>query len=156
MGVEYEAEQISLNRRFALKVLPFAAAMDPKQLQRFKNEAQAAAQLHHQHIVPVYGVGCERGVHYYAMQYIDAHTLAETIRKLRREREGANQVGSEPGAPEIDLPSASALAITPPAGVLSTEHSTRQPGFFRTAAQSGVQAAQALEHAHGFAIVHRD
>jgi eukaryotic-like serine/threonine-protein kinase len=41
MGVVYEAEQISLNCRVALKVLPFAAALDAKQLQRFKNEAQA-------------------------------------------------------------------------------------------------------------------
>ena len=51
----------------ALKVLPLAAALDPKHLQRFKNEAQAAAQLHHTNIVPVYAVGSERGVHYYSM-----------------------------------------------------------------------------------------
>ena len=54
MGVVYEARQISLNRRVALKVLPFAAALDPRQLQRFHNEAQAAAGLHHTHIVPVF------------------------------------------------------------------------------------------------------
>src|SRR5262249_47324015 len=53
MGVVYEAEQVSLARRVALKVLPFAATIDPRQLQRFKNEAQAAAQLHHTNIVPV-------------------------------------------------------------------------------------------------------
>src|SRR5262249_25795170 len=63
MGVVYEAVQISLGRRVALKVLPFAATLDPKQLQRFKNEAQAAAQFHHTNIVPVFSVGCERGVH---------------------------------------------------------------------------------------------
>ncbi len=74
MGVVYEAEQLSLGRRVALKVLPFAAAMDPKRLQRFKNEAQAAAHLHHQNIVPIHGVGCERGVHYYAMQLIEGQT----------------------------------------------------------------------------------
>jgi hypothetical protein len=67
MGVVYEAVQISLGRRVALKVLPFAAALDARQLQRFKNEAQAAAGLHHTNIVPVYAVGCERGVHYYAI-----------------------------------------------------------------------------------------
>ncbi|MGH7138458.1 MAG: protein kinase domain-containing protein, partial [Pirellulales bacterium] len=83
MGVVYEVIQVSLGRRVALKVLPFAAALDAKQLQRFKNEAQAAAQLHHQNIVPVYGVGCERGVHYYAMQYIDGQTLAALIGELR-------------------------------------------------------------------------
>jgi hypothetical protein len=47
MGVVYEAIQLSLGRRVALKILPFAAALDGKQLQRFKNEAHAAAQLHH-------------------------------------------------------------------------------------------------------------
>src|SRR5204863_8078973 len=84
MGVVYEAEQLSLGRRVALKILPFAAALDAKQLQRFKNEAMAAAQLHHQNIVPVYGVGCERGVHYYAMQFIDGQTLAALIVELRQ------------------------------------------------------------------------
>ncbi len=84
MGVVYEAVQISLGRRVALKVLPFTATLDAKQLQRFKNEAQAAAHLHHQNIVPVYGVGCERGVHYYAMQFIDGQTLADLIHELRR------------------------------------------------------------------------
>ena len=83
MGVVYEAEQISLGRRVALKVLPFAAALDPKQLQRFKNEAQAAAHLHHTNIVPVHAVGCERGVHYYAMQFIEGQTLAQVIQELR-------------------------------------------------------------------------
>src|SRR5262249_14802358 len=62
MGVVYEAEQVSLGRRVALKVLPFAAALDPRQLRRFQHEAQAAAQLHHTNIVPVHFVGCERGV----------------------------------------------------------------------------------------------
>src|SRR5205807_10637441 len=47
MGIVYEAHQVSLDRRVALKVLPFAAALDAKQSQRFKNEAQAAAGLHH-------------------------------------------------------------------------------------------------------------
>src|SRR5262245_59030460 len=67
MGVVYEAVQLSLGRRVALKVLPFAAALDSRQLQRFKNEAQAAAHLHHPNIVPVYAVGVDRGVHFYAM-----------------------------------------------------------------------------------------
>src|SRR5207244_6272028 len=70
MGLVYEAEQLSLGRRIALKVLPFALTLDPRQLQRFKNEARAAAQLHHEHIVPIYSVGSERAVHFYAMQYV--------------------------------------------------------------------------------------
>src|SRR5262245_2825418 len=54
MGIVYEAQQLSLSRRVALKVLPFAATMDPRQLQRFHNEALAAAHLDHAHIVDVY------------------------------------------------------------------------------------------------------
>jgi serine/threonine protein kinase len=83
MGIVYEAEQVSLGRRVALKVLPFAATMDPRQLQRFKNEAQAAAHLHHTNIVPVFFVGSERGVHFYAMQLIVGQTLAQVIADLR-------------------------------------------------------------------------
>src|SRR6516165_5872357 len=83
MGVVYEAEQVSLGRRVAVKVLPFASTLDPKQLQRFKNEAQAAAHLRHPNIVPVYYFGCERGVHFYAMQYIEGQNLAALIRELR-------------------------------------------------------------------------
>src|SRR5262249_1674345 len=79
MGVVYEAEQLALNRRRALKGLPLAATMDPRQLERFRHEARAAGLLHHPHIVPVYGVGCERGVHYYAMQLIEGCSLAAVI-----------------------------------------------------------------------------
>src|SRR5262249_9411575 len=84
MGIVYEAEQVSLVRRVALKVLPFAATLDPKQLQRFKNEAQAAAQLHHKHIVPVYAVGSERGVHYCARRFMGGQTRAAVVGGLRQ------------------------------------------------------------------------
>ena len=82
MGVVYEAEQISLHRRVALKMLPFAAVLDARQLQRFQNEAVAAASLKHPNIVQVYSVGCERGIHYYAMEYVEGQTLAGVIREL--------------------------------------------------------------------------
>ncbi len=91
MGVVYEARQISLNRQVAIKVLPFVAVLDQKQIARFKNEAQAAAQLHHPHIVPVYSVGCERGVHYYAMQMIEGQSLAEVIGEMQAEKSGGQR-----------------------------------------------------------------
>ena len=84
MGIVYEAEQLSLDRHVALKVLPFAAALDPRQLQRFQLEAQAAACLHHTHIVPVFAVGTDRGVPFYAMQLIEGRNLAQLIAELRR------------------------------------------------------------------------
>jgi hypothetical protein len=87
MGVVYEAEQISLARRVALKTLPLAAVLDPKQLVRFKNEAQAAASLDHPNIVSVYAVGADRGVHYYAMQFIEGVSLAEMVLLLQTKQD---------------------------------------------------------------------
>ena len=154
MGVVYEAEQLSLGRRVALKVLPFAAALDPRQLQRFQIEAQAAAQLHHTHIVPVFAVGCERGVHYYAMQFIEGRTLAEVDRascgRARRMPQAppARRIG-RPGRRPLDR----RCPRWPPSA--SIEPSTR-PAFFRDVAELGIQAAEALEHAHPLGVVHRD
>ncbi len=96
MGVVYEARQISLDRRVAVKLLPFAAVLDSKQIARFKHEAQAAAQLHHPNIVPVFAIGVERGVHYYAMQFIDGQPLDRAIAELRVAR-GRRKNGREKG-----------------------------------------------------------
>jgi serine/threonine protein kinase len=179
MGVVYEAEQISLGRRVALKVLPFTTALDAKQLQRFKKEAQAAAALHHTHIVPVHAVGSDRGVHYYAMQFIEGQTLAGMITEMRQltgmrpaeptaqanngsllngsktlTRVAATKAVPYDGLP-LPLRDEAEIATKPPA-TMATRRSTRSPAFFRTAARLGVQAAEALEHAHQMGIVHRD
>jgi serine/threonine protein kinase/tetratricopeptide (TPR) repeat protein len=158
MGVVYEAEQISLHRRVALKVLPFAATLDERQIQRFKNEAQAAAHLHHSNIVPVYAVGCERGVHYYAMQFIDGQTLAAVIAELRRTScskaataEEAAKV--EPTGPYTPSPGGAETAAV---AALSTKRFARSPAFFRTVAELGRAAAEALDHAHQLGVIHRD
>jgi WD40 repeat protein/serine/threonine protein kinase len=108
MGVVYLAEQISLDRQVALKILPFAAVMDPRQLQRFKTEVQAAASLVHQNVLPVYSVGCERGVHYYAMQYVEGHTLADVVARLRRHKRDEPQLptitcGSQQGSVDATI-----------------------------------------------------
>jgi serine/threonine protein kinase len=168
MGIVYESHQISLNRRVALKVLPFAAALDPKQLQRFKNEAQAAANLHHNYIVPVYAVGHERGVHYYAMQYIEGQSLATMIRELRQQA-SPRQIPPAPSSPN-DLPSngpygneevppsAPTVGEAPTQAItaMSTERSTKSARFYRRVAELGIRAAEALEHAHQEGVVHRD
>ena len=146
MGIVYEAEQLSLGRRVALKVLPFAATMDPRNLERFRNEAQAAAHLHHNHIVPVFGVGCERGVHYYAMQFIEGQSLAELIFDLRAQsRPETNPAQQKPEKPGETRRSA-----------ISTLAPSSNRAYFRQMAQLGIQAAEALDYAHQRGIVHRD
>jgi len=83
MGVVYEALQLSLKRRVALKVVNQLLADSERQLQRFRREAESAARLHHSNIVPVFGFGEDRGVHFYAMQLIEGATLAEVVATLR-------------------------------------------------------------------------
>jgi serine/threonine protein kinase/tetratricopeptide (TPR) repeat protein len=86
MGVVYEAVQQSLGRHVALKVLPQQSLAGSSHLERFQLEARAAARLHHTNIVPVFGVGSQEGVHYYAMQFIQGQALDEVFDELRRLR----------------------------------------------------------------------
>jgi eukaryotic-like serine/threonine-protein kinase len=149
MGIVYEAEQVSLGRRVALKILPFANALDPPQLARFKLEAQAAAQLHHANIVPIHAIGSERGVHFYAMQFIEGRTLDDLIGDLRRSE--STEGSSKPPRPDPTLPEAPDETSSP-----STLPSNRGRAYFRAVAELGIQAAEALDHAHRLGIVHRD
>jgi hypothetical protein len=117
MGVVYEAEQLSLKRRVALKVLRFGASPDAEAMARFRREAETVAGLHHTNIVPLFAVGCEAGVHFFAMQLIAGCSLADVLNE-------ANTTGRALDA-------------------------TRVAGW-------GVQAAEALAHAHARGVVHRD
>jgi serine/threonine protein kinase len=153
MGIVYEAHQKSLNRRVALKILPFAAVLDQRQIARFRTEAQAAAQLHHPNIVPVFAVGQEQGVYYYAMQYIDGQSLEQAIAELRGEFDergngSTKAVGGMNGSTttqRFDV-----------ARALTSHRSIRHSDFFNTVARLSKEAAEALQHAHEYGIVHRD
>lgn len=94
MGVVYEAEQQSLGRHIALKVLSPTALGTETSIARFRREAETVAQLHHTNIVPIFGVGEENGLHYYVMQLIDGQPLNDVISGLR-ERTGSLLTGGE-------------------------------------------------------------
>lgn len=184
MGLVYEAEQLSLSRRVAVKILPFVASLDPTTLQRFRNEAQAAAQLHHPNIVPVYAVGAQRGVHFYAMQLIKGYALSALISELRRTSGRtmpdetptpgptmldpfANWGEVKPTDPTQGYSSLKAASAGRPIRLRSVERipadasiltATRSnpSNYFRTVAAIVQQAAAALDHAHRVGVVHRD
>ena len=188
MGVVYEAEQLSLGRSVALKILPYAAMLDQKAITRFKNEARAAATLDHPNIVPVHAVGNERGIYYYAMSLVDGQTLAELIHHLQdsitaassslerlsikdivgdRQRPAKSHSASHLD-PTIDSGRKTTDAVGQQTGgsagstiadlqaAISTHRSRFDRSFFSSVARLGVQAAEALEHAHQHGIVHRD
>ncbi len=113
MGIVYEAEQLSLGRRVALKIMPGRNALDATTRERFRREARTAAQLHHTNIVPVFEVGEDRETTYYAMQFIQGQGLDQVVVELRRLR-------SQP-ARETDRPSQ-----TPRQGVAVAAAATQQ------------------------------
>jgi serine/threonine protein kinase len=146
MGIVYEARQLSMDRLVAVKVLPAASHLDSRQLRRFQIEAQAAAGLHHAHIVRVFDVGCDQGTHYYAMQLIDGLSLDQWLWSFQS-RYG-EQIHTGGTSVDISAEPSPLLRTTLP------DTDLRIP--VRTVVKLAVQAARALEHAHQQGIVHRD
>ena len=219
MGVVYEAEQLSLGRRVALKVLSADRLGSDVHHERFRREAHAAANLQHPNIVPIFGIGDQDGTHFFAMQLIDGHSLNE-INAMVTRSVSEDTKARVPLAPPvssnsraIDEKSQSALAEpvahgkhgkdtndegpsltrrvtmdddTPPRGVsesvqdnsdgsvplalpvssdrrvkLEKQTTLAEPVAHRAmsshdVARIGVQAADALDHAHTNGILHRD
>lgn len=98
MGIVYEAEQISLGRHVALKVLPFQMASDECAIAPFRREARTAAQLQHPHIVTVYDSGQQDAVWYYAMEFIHGQSLHDVMVELQLARQDSSHRGSGPAA----------------------------------------------------------
>lgn len=87
MGIVYEAEQESLGRRVAIKILPASAQFDERRVERFATEARASAMLHHTNIVPVFGIGRENGLSFFVMQLINGQPLNRVLRDIARIRD---------------------------------------------------------------------
>jgi WD40 repeat protein/serine/threonine protein kinase len=158
MGIVYEAEQESLGRRVALKVLPAGIGLRPHLLERFRRETRAAARLHHTNIVPVFAVGEEGGVHYYAMQLIRGRGLDRVLRELRGEA-GEGETGGLPSTLSLAEGLRNGRAEGVPgsaAGPPAPEDRSRGREYFRSVAGIIAQAADALAHAHAQGVLHRD
>ena len=158
MGIVYEAEQTSLGRRVAIKVLPALASLDPRAKIRFQNEVHAAALLDHPNIVGVIGVGLERGIHFFAMKFVNGRSLSEIVSGIK---DTSLLNGDIDTRFILDLLTSADVApacrddLETPLS-LSSVRERLSADYFRFIANLGYDAANALNYAHENGIVHRD
>jgi serine/threonine protein kinase len=159
MGVVFEAEQESLGRRVAVKILPRQALLEEKHLKRFQREARIAAHLHHTNIVEVFGVGEQDGFHYYVMQYIEGVGLDRVVRQLANTIRNQGDAPSPTPAPAVPMSPEDPITSAAIGKMLGTNnHQPGHPGssYWQIVARIGWQAADALSYAHSQGVLHRD
>jgi serine/threonine protein kinase len=155
MGIVYEARQVSLNRKVALKILS-GFGLSARAVPRFNREAEAAAKLHHTNIVPVYATGDENGTHFYAMELIEGPALDAVIRQLRQNQTDTAQAPSvcpqEVTGPYVERP----IPSTGSSVNLTSSSLGSDSHYFDTVAKLIADVADALDYAHKQGVIHRD
>ncbi len=166
MGIVLEAVHESLGRHVAIKVLPERLLRDEKNIKRFTREAQAAARLHHNNIVSVFGVGHSDGYHYYVMEFVDGCGLDQIVRSIKAgtgKPANATLIGQTmemTSAPESD--DEHEFEMSGDAGAGSRHSADRLAGVpddadrYRWAAQIIADVADALDYSHRQGVMHRD
>ena len=153
MGIVYLARQESLGREVALKLIRPEHLFFPEARQRFRREVEAVARVQHPGIVPVYAVGEERGLPYFAMERVRGCTLAELLGAL-----AAAHPGAPAGLAGRDL--AQVLGAELAARGVADEVRAGEPlfggGWTEACLRLAQQVAEALDHAHGHGVLHRD
>ncbi|MCA9213751.1 MAG: protein kinase [Planctomycetales bacterium] len=161
MGIVYEAQQQSLNRRVALKVLSVGLDFSSKSIARFQREAEAAAKLHHTNIVPIHTTGIENQIPFYAMELVRGPSLDLVLDQLRGEASTEPKASIESECQNNENCSerlfesetvSNSLDNTP------TGSSSFGSGmaYYDNVARMFAEVADALEHAHQEGVIHRD
>ncbi|MDB4777905.1 serine/threonine-protein kinase [bacterium] len=183
MGIVFEAQQESLGRKVALKLLPQSSQFDQRRQIRFENEARASAMLHHTNIVPIFGVGSHEDNSYFVMQFIEGQPLHLVLHEISLQRSGTgssrdpanaatlidtstiasslnqSEIGGEPQEESSDTTESKTSRSSNDASSSIRRDGSRtstENVYWRNIARIGVQVADALSHAHSKKILHRD
>jgi serine/threonine protein kinase/Flp pilus assembly protein TadD len=169
MGIVYEAVQISLDRRVALKVLPASFLAEPKAVARFLRESKVAARLHHENIVRIFQRGIEAGVPYFVMELVEGRTLRDYQLgqgQLGQGQGAWNGRGSRRSSQETQTESlhrketaaSGGETVRPGGGLRDTD--PRDLGIdrsdFKRMGEAFAEVADGLHHAHTLGVIHRD
>ena len=152
MGIVYKARQVSLDRLVAVKMILAGQLASEAELKRFRTEAEAAASLDHPNIVAIYEVGEHEGQHYFSMQFVEGHSLAQLIRDAKLKVEE----GTKQPSPSSTLQSPTAVA-TLMATVARAVHYAHQRGILHRDLKPGniLIDAQGQPHVTDFGLAKR-